>query len=100
MGVAVPQIDRGVDGYGKGGRMRTSRALGVLALVATVAAAGCKVEVEDRNQDGVPEDVDVSVDSLRTPDVDLPDVDVTTDTQSITLPVPKVEINADSDSAR
>lgn len=75
--------------------MKIGKVLGVAAAAALLAA--CQVEVEDKNKDGVPEDVDVRADSVN---LDLPDVDVTTDTQSINVPVPDIEVNADSDSAR
>jgi hypothetical protein len=70
--------------------MRSTRFFAAAALAAALADTGCRAEVEDRNDNGVPEDVDVSVDTGR---VDLPDVDVSTDTQTIT--VPDVDVTPD-----
>ena len=72
--------------------MRVKRSLAALALAGALAVAGCRAEVEDRNKDGIPEDVDVSVDDSAR--IDLPDVDISTDTQ--TVRVPDIDVTPDS----
>jgi hypothetical protein len=72
--------------------MRMKRSLAALALAGVLAITGCRAEVEDRNKDGIPEDVDVSVDDSAR--IDLPDVDVSTDTQ--TIRVPDIDVTPDS----
>lgn len=73
--------------------MRIKRSMAALALAGALAVAGCRVNVEDKNDDGLPEDVDVSVDDSAR--IDLPDaVDISTDTQ--TVRVPQIDVTPDS----
>jgi len=72
--------------------MRVTRSLAALALAGALAVAGCRVNVDDKDDNGVPEDVDVSVDDSAR--IDLPDVDISTDTQ--TIKVPDIDVTPDS----
>lgn len=72
--------------------MRMKKSLAVLALAGALAVAGCRAEVEDKNKDGIPEDVDVSIDDSAK--IDLPDVDISTDTQ--TVRVPDIDVTPDT----